>query len=666
MSAKKPEKITAKRIKQDLRRAFDFKKNWIKEAQDDFMFALGKMWEDKDKEELRQKGVLALTINKIKPNIKLLTGIESQNRSDILCYPEGKESGIIAEIATGLVKNVWKTSGLNYKRSEQFKYGIICGESFLEPWIDYTQDMINGDMRWKRDAHNTVFFEPGFEEYDGSDASYAVKVTFGLRRDQILSLFPDKEDYLDDVATVNGSILGFEGMGELKDELGLSIQKHNYNDSTTGSSAGSPGDNNLIQEPRYDLVEYYFKKYVKKFYVIKFMYDQQTKKANDAQIKEVETEAEANQIMEAANMGAPEGQPAIKKLVRYVAEIWRASMIGEADELIEEEAMAPTYPRWPSFPFIPFYADRFVLPMKDANTHLLVQGIVRDMKSLNVEYNKRRTQELRILNSSANSGFVAEENSLVEESKWEKYGASPGVLLKVKQGKMNAWQKIEPSQLSQGHAQLAAEGSQDMKESSGINAEQLALETGDKSGRAIALKQKQGLVMVQNYFDNLSQTSRLLGKFILSHLGEVFDVPEAIHVMGDQFITGSFSEPVLEQRMDNTTGQMAQMPKMDSTGKMVMQVNKQRVVEVFQKVLDDATLGKFEVAVGETISNETMKYANYMVLMDMAKQGLPIPPDVIIDESMLSVSSKEKIKSFIEQQMAAQAQSQPAPQKGGK
>lgn len=661
----KETKITARKIKQDFRRAFDFKKNWIREAQDDFMFALGKMWEDKDKEELRNKGVLALTINKIKPNIKLLTGIESQNRSDILCYPEGKESGILAEIATALTKNVWKTSGLNYKRSEMFRYGIICGESYLEPWIDYTNDMVNGDLRWKRDAFNTVFFEPGCEEYDGSDAAFAIKVTFNLTRDQVLSLFPDSEEYIDVAATSKSTMLGFEGMGELKDQLGLSIQKHNYNDSTTGATAGSPSDTNQMEEPRYDLVEYYFKKYVKKFYAIRFQYGQDGK-VSQAEMKEVETNEEADTFVNSANVTAKAGMPHAKKITRLVPEIWRASMLGECEDLIEEEGRAPTYPRWSSYPFIPYFSDRYILPMKDADTHYLVQGIVRDMKDLNREYNKRRTQELRILNSSASSGFVSEENALVDESKWEKYGSTAGVLLKVKQGKMGAWQKIEPSQLSQGHAQLAAEGSADMKESSGINAEQLALETGDKSGRAIALKQKQGLVMVQNFFDNLSQTTRLLGKFILSHLGEVFDVAEAIHVLGDAFIKDNFSEPVLVDQPNPQTGQIEKAPQLGPDGKLVMQVNQKRVVETFNQVLTDATLGKFEVAVGETISNETMKYANYMVLMDMAQNGIPIPPEVLIDESMLSVSSKEKIKSFIEQQMAAQAQAQPAPQKGGK
>lgn len=659
-SSAKQKPVDARRIKMHFKRAFEFKNNWIKEAHEDFRFALGKQWEDKDIEELKAKGVLPITINKIKPNIKLLTGIESQNRSDILCYPEGKESGVMAEISTALVKNVFKTSGLNYKRSEQFRYGIICGECYLEPYVDYTYDLINGDMKFKKCAFNTIFPEPGFEEYDLSDANYMIKLTMGLSREEVLSLFPDSGDYLDEIGA-NGEIQDY-GMPSLKDELGISIQRRQYNDSNIGASV-TPSVLDTLEEPRYDLVEYYFKKWVKKYYVIRFMRGPDGN-VIQAEMKEAESMQEADTFVAAANLNAEAGKENAKIITRSVPEIWRASLIGNSEDLIEEESRAPSYPKWPSYPFIPYFAERYTLPLKETETHLLVQGIVRDMKMPNREYNKRRTQELRILNTSASSGWIVEDLSIIDEAKWEKYGSSPGVILKTKKGvPPTAPQKILPTPVSQGHAQLAAEGSQDMKESSGINAEMLAMQTGEaKSGRAIALRQKQGLVMVQSLFDNLSQTTRLLGKFILSHLGDVFDVAEAIHVLGDAFVKDNFSEPKLMDQVNPQTGQPEKAPQLGPDGKLVMEVNKERVVQTFNQVLSDATLGKFEVAVGESISNETLKYANYMVLMDMAEKGIPIPPDVLVDESMLSNASKEKIKSYIEQQQqAAQAAAKQAP-----
>ena len=649
----KTEKIDGATILARFRRAFEFKKKWIEEAQKDYLFAMGKQWEDKDKEELERKGVLALTINKIKPNIMLLTGIESQNRADIMAFPEGKERGIMAEIATGLIKNVTRTSGLNFKRSEQFKDGITCGESYLEPFIDYTFDIINGDMKFKKCAYNSLYPEPGFEEYDLSDAGWVCKVTFDLTKDQVLGLFPDKEKEVN--ALQGNGKLSLDGIPELRNQMGLSVQKKQYNDSTV-----QPSMENL-EEPTYDLLEHYYKHYVKQCYVVFLKRDPSTGRAIEGEIKRAKDKAEAEFMIAIANKGVPADRPAAQLMERMVPEIWRASIVGGMQEILED-GPAPTYPEWSSFPFIPFFAERRNVPVKENDRHLLVQGIVRGMRDLNIEFNKRRTQEMRILNSSANSGWQAEEGAMVDPKKWETFGSTPGVVLEHKIGRPMP-QKIQPTQLSQGHAQLAAENSGDMKESSGINAEQLALESGEQSGRAIALRQKQGLVMVQHLFDNLSQTNRILGRFILSQLGKIFDVGEAIKVMGDGFINDNFMEPVLVDGVNPVTGAPEKKPQLDQNGQLLMQVNQERVVTTFNQVLNDVQVGKFEVAVGESVSSETTKYANYLMLMEMMEKGLPIPGDVLVDESLLSESSKEKIRAAIQaQQQAMQAQ----PPAGGK
>jgi pyridoxal biosynthesis lyase PdxS len=50
------------------------------------------------------------------------------------------------------------------------------------------------------------------------------------------------------------------------------------------------------------------------------------------------------------------------------------------------------------------------------------------------------------------------------------------------------------------------------------------------------------------------------------------------------------------------------------------------------------------------------------VLMEMAKSGIPIPPDVLVEESMLSAAQKEKIIESIQKQQAMQAQMVAQPQ----
>lgn len=650
MASEDKEEIKLAKVMRDFRRAYDWKKRFLDEAQEDYEFALGKQWEEKTFNELMEVGVRPLTINKIRPNINLLSGHESQNRSDFRAFPEGGEDSIVAEIATALLKNVMKNAHGDYKVSEAFESGNICGECFIEPYLDYSEeytdpeDMLYGCLKLKLASYYQLFPEPGFSEYAMDDARYVCKITYDVAEDDLVALFPDKEDEIR-AARGNGKI-NLDVIPGTTAPSGIAIQRKGYNDNP---GAGVDADT----EPLYDLLEYYYRKWVEKFYVT----DPYLKKFKPAKNK-----AEADAYVSTANEGRAEQERAVvvKKLI---PQIWICSVIGGMEEELESKP-AWSFPKWKSYPFIPYFAYRTSIPLRENARQLGTQGIARSMKDLNRELNKRRTQELRILNTSANSGWMAEDMSVVDEDEWKKFGSTAGAFLKYKKG-FNPPQKILPTPLSQGHAQLAAEHSSDIKESSGINADLLAVqEGGTDSGRAIAIRQKQGMVMVQKLFDNLSQTKRLLGRFILSQLSEIYNMDSAIKVLGESFLSENFSVPVMGPMMDpmsgqpilGPTGQPMMGPQVDPmTGQPQMEVDQKAVVQTFTKVLVDAELGKYDVSIGESANSETVRFGNYMTLMDMVQQGVPVPPDVIVDESLISQASKEKIRKAIENANAAAA-----------
>ena len=113
--------IDVKKVYEDLRIGIKNRRELIKQMRKDAEFALGKQWKDDDKRTLEQRGVKALTINKIKPMIKLITGIERQGRTDYKAFPEGQEDNLVSEIVTRLLKNVSKVSRVHNKISDQFK-----------------------------------------------------------------------------------------------------------------------------------------------------------------------------------------------------------------------------------------------------------------------------------------------------------------------------------------------------------------------------------------------------------------------------------------------------------------------------------------------------------------------------------------------------------------
>ena len=615
-----PESDAAKILK-DFQWSYDYRKAWLEAAKEDFEFTLGKQWRDEDVSDLNRKGVKALTINKIRPAIWLLTGLESQNRTDWAAFPEGAEDSIHAEISTRLLKNVAKNSGVNYKVSQSFEEALACGEGWLEPYIDYTYDLLNGDMKFKKLDYNQVYPDPCFKEYDLSDAKFVNKVSWSLTKDEILGLYPEAEKVIEGMP--DGRIK-FDGAGE-----GVDVQRRGYKDAESGFDDGYDG------EPVFDLLEHYYKKMAPVFHVL----DKKLGKVVVTPSKD-----EADKYMEGANA---DGSGDVRVVKRMVPEIWVCAVVGGKEI---HRGKSWSYPNWKGYPFVPVMCYWLQVPLDKGDRALAVQGVTRGMKDVNSQYNKRKTQELRHLNQSANSGWLSTEEAWANEDEVRNFGASPGVLLKYKQGHEKP-ERITPTPLSQGHAQLAAENTQDLKELSGINADLLAMqEGGQASGRAISLRQRQGLVMVQKIFDNLSQSKWILGKFILSQLSQIFDLESAARVLGEAFITENFSRPVMAP-VAGPTGEPVMAPQVDPmTGQPQMEIDQERLMQTLTKVLEDTGLGKYDIAVGESATNETVKYANYTTLLDMASKGVPIPPDVLVDESQISNASKQKIRTAIEQQ----------------
>ena len=503
------------KVLDDFKRAKEKKRDWIDEAKEDFEFALGQQWKAQDKEELRKAGVPALTINKIQPNLHLISGIQRQNRTDLLAYPEGQEDSLSSEIVTRLIKNSMKTSNGEHKISEQFEDGNTCGEGWIEPYVDYTYDLVSGQFKLKKLVPFNIFVDPDSSEYDLSDAEYVIKFTPSLSEDKIIQLFPDKEA---EIKKIEKGVIDFDLIGKTT-EL---IQALDYPHFDSDEVKSDPTDPYLNVEKRYDLTEYYYKKYVTKYLVVN---------RELGETKELDDKEEAEQYAQYVNSQNTERVPTVVVIKRKVPEIWVMSMVGMK---VIDDSLSPYYPKWKSYPFIPYFAHRTTVPIDEA--HLMTQGIARSLKDVQQELNKRRSQELRHLNSSANSGWLSVKGAFVDKEKVRKFGATSGVVIEYKEGKDKP-EKITPTPLSQGHYQLAQENAQDMKEISGINADLLAMnDNSTQSGKAIMLRQKQGIVMIQRIMDNFSQSKRLLGRFLLSQLGELYTVESAMRVCGDAFI----------------------------------------------------------------------------------------------------------------------------------
>jgi hypothetical protein len=350
-----------------------------------------------------------------------------------------------------------------------------------------------------------------------------------------------------------------------------------------------------------------------------------------------------------------------------VPEIWCFAVVAGIDEPLADER-AWFYPKWKSYPFVPYFARFSTAPVTGDDRHLLIQGLVHGVKGAQEKHNKAEMLMLRHLNTATNSGWLSEEGAWVDPEMVKSFGSSAAVNLEYKTGKPQP-QRIFPSPLSQGHAQISADSADSIKAQLGINADLLATQeagASSQSGRAIALRQKQGLLMVQELFDNLSRSRQIAGRLILSQLGEIYDTSIAQKILGEAFMQKNFPAPTI---IDPASGQP--QPMMDPATGQPMQYDKDIAEITIAEVLS-GSLGDYNVTVGEAVASETQRMANSMEVQEIARTypGL-VPPQMMVKHSQLPEAAKAEILKSMEQaqlmqqQMMAAKMQQGAPQRGG-
>lgn len=657
---KKEDEMSVTKAMAEFNFALKAKSKLIDREIEDFKYALGDQWKDEDKALLEKAKISPVTDNQIAPNLYLLTGLERQNRTDFKAFPEGEEDGLKAEIASYLFKKSIEISSYSDKSSEQFKDGITCGESHLELYLDNDENLLNGKPLWKKLDGGHVIVDPASREYDFSDAKYVFKVTKDIEKEDVASIYPEKEDAI--MAVVNGKIGLDVGGGE------KNVQKSDYpNAKGYGSTGVDSEDDDCV-----DLIERYYKKSIMK----SFIGDRKTGAIREAEDKDKALSfiEEYKRSIEEAKMNfkmameqkaiqdavtgqqSPEPVPPPNEdpdrylhIRKNVKEIWMCAFIPGMSEVLTDER-AWFYPKWKKYPIIPFYGRFSTAPLSGDDRHLLVQGLVHGVKNAQDRHNKATMLTIRHLNGSVNSGWISEEDTWVDADKVRLFGTEPGVNLEYKSGKPRP-ERILPSPISTAHAEISKDALAMMKSSLGINADLLAVQQGGSdSGRAIALRQKQGLLMVQELFDNLSRSRKMAGQFVLSQMGKIFDTDTAKKILGDAFLKKNFPPLML---MNPETNQ--QEPMKDEFNNP-MEYDKEMADLAIADVLS-GDLGSYDVSVGEAVSSETLRMANSFELKDIAKNypGL-ISPELIIEESQLPQSTKNKVVESIKSARMAQQQ----------
>ena len=259
------------------------------------------------------------------------------------------------------------------------------------------------------------------------------------------------------------------------------------------------------------------------------------------------------------------------------------------------------------YPFVPFTA---IFEPESDQWGLKVQSVIRCMRDPQRESNRRRSQMIDMLDSQINSGWIANENSVINPRSlfqssqgkviWRKEDAPPGSL-----------EKIQPAQIPPSMFQLQELFDRDMMEIAGINDAAFGqTEQAGDSGVMMMLRQGAALVNLQELFDNLRASQK------------------------------SLSTKVIKLIQNWTPGKVKRI------------LNQEPDPNFYNKEFT-----KYDISVQEGILTDTQKQMYFRQLVDLKQLGAPVTGEMLAKAAPIQgKSAYTEQLAELEQQQAQQAQ----------
>lgn len=586
---------TPARFRDWFRSSVDKWQSWRDEAKEDYGFVAGDQWRNEDRDKMAKEGRPAITINKIKPQINILSGYQRSNRLDFDFLPRTSDDAKLCEVRKGMTKYVMDETDYEYAESQVFLDGAICGIGWFEVKYQFDYESFDGEVKIKRISPFSVYPDPEAREQDYSDAKFILRARW-MDKEELISLYPEYKMEIEaqyDVYDKDEPLDGYVGV----EPLWYQRESHKLR-----------------------LVECWYKETKRQT-----VYVLPDGTVLDGLRRE---ELETLQLMGQAPRKMRVPRSKVRVCIFF-------------SEVVLEEIDSPY--EHGEFPFVPFVVYNF-------GEGDLAAGVVRDIKDPQREVNKRRSQMLHVLNTSSNSGWIMEEGAMTpqDERNLHQSGARPGVVIKTLSGRMGSLQRMQPPAPPSGLFEAGQQSEQDIPNISGINESLMGVQMpAQASGRAIELKQRQGITHIVPLFDNLRLAKKKIAYLLWGKRNRKGLIPQYYTEAKVYRIIGKNGKqqfvPVNQPVVDPLTG-------------------------AIQETLNDLSQGEFDVIISDTTANATQRISQFWSLTDaVGKLGIPgeMVFDILLDLS--DIPNKEDViqrwqQRQQQQQQAAAAQQQLAQQ----
>lgn len=554
-------------------------------------FFIGQQWDPNDMALLTAQRRPALTINKIISTIGNVLGEQIQNRTDISYQPR---SGAPEEIATALTKvfrQISDNNQLDWKRSDMFCDGIITSRGYMDVRLDFTDSMM-GEVRIENINPKNVLVDPDAEDYD-PDTWNDVFITKWMTWQDIALLYNAEDaEYLKTRGT-SFFPYGYDSIERERDRFGFYYNKGYY--------LGPWDQAEVIRNIRVIERQYKILDNQKHFVDLK-----------TGDMRPVPDSWDQKKIDMVAQQF---GLAVTNKLVKRIR--WTVT----ADNVLLHDDWSP-YKHFTIVPYFPYF--------RRGKTVGLVENLLGPQEYLN----KVTSQELHVINTTANSGWIVQTGKLrnMQIEELEQRGAETGLVIEVDGSPREVVEKILPNQTPTGLDRFSYKAEEYIKNISGVSDYQTGNAREDVSAKAVQLNQNRGSLNLSKPLDGIARTDYILARNILDIVQEFYTEPRIMTILNNKN-TGE-SEQLTLNTPNSETGE----------------------------ITNDLTIGEYDIIVSSTPHRETLEDSQFEQALSMREQGIQIPDDVIIENSRLNKRS-EIIKKMEDAKASPEAQYQQTIQK---
>ena len=532
---------------------------------EDMYFGAGKQWDEDIKQALEADGRPWLEENIIFPTVNTVLGYQTQSRMDIAYVPRETGDQEVADILTKLGMYIIDQNRFPWEESQVFADGIIQQRGYFDVRMKFDDNM-KGDVCIKAIDPMDVIPDPDAKSYDPADWSDVIvtkwmhiddiKTVYGLGAYRKIMNFIEDQDQPD---------FGADELGE---------ERNKFAASSTYSSFYYDGN----AEPHVRILERQWYKLTNR----EFFYDIET--------GDLTPIADGLSAKEKKAMAKASGAEIIKRTVRRVR--WTVT----SQNCVLHDAWSP-YEFFTIVPYFPYF--------RRGRTVGMVDNLIKTQEMLNKVY----SQILHVINTTANSGWIVDENSLVnmEIEELEQRGADTGLVLEVKAGRERP-AKIEPNQIPNGLKDVFNSGIDLIRMISGVSETFQGGKGPEVSGAAIQSRVHQSAIQLAGPIDNLFKTRNMIAERVLKLI--------------QQFFT--------EERTFVITQEDSIDPEEERTE---LAINSE---DEFGNVMNDVTAGKYDIVIADVPTQITFQNAQFQQALDMRKFGVEIPDDEMIMMSTLA------------------------------